>query len=83
MKWIKISEQLPPPLDFVLVCSTPPGDEPQCVAIARKTLSGRWDFPDYNIPDDERQGAYMDIAWPFHQEYIKHWMPLPKPPERE
>ena len=81
MEWIKCSDRLPNPYDFVLVFATTKGScEPNPITLSRLIPGGTiWEFL-YDYPDTSGAGVYQDLEWPVEMEDITHWMPLPKPP---
>ena len=73
-KWIKCSEKMPEPYDWVLVCDSPKGTgEPRCINI------WRWDGKDWDSLDlPEGNGdcpTFSDIIYKMND--VTHWMPLP------
>ena len=85
-QWVKCSDRMPEPYDFVLVCANFQGTgEPRPIQIARRCKNGvnqeGWEFCN-KAPLIGCQGAWMDIEYGMDCDDITHWMSLPKPPGR-
>jgi hypothetical protein len=80
MNWIKCSERMPDLYQWVLVCNSPKGaGEPRCINI------WRWDGTDWDSINvgHVNSPTFSDITYDLYTDQVTHWMPLPKPPDKE
>lgn len=80
-KWISI-KKLPALYENVLVFSNNNGtDEPKPYSIA-KWMGDNWDFINHCLLMPN-YGVSLHVEYTINSDDITHWMPLPKPPEKD
>lgn len=78
-EWISVSDRLPDPYIFVLVCENSGRYGSICpISIAR------WEGDEWNglgNDSDETNAFYSDLFWDIEWKQITNWMPLPEAPK--
>jgi len=83
MKWIKITEQLPPECGWVLVGGINVNGN-WLVTTARITCGGNKEWSWFNHDEDIIDVPYSDGTWgPLNISEITHWMDLPPCPDED